>query len=139
MKTLTTSLFAALLLSTATFASSTTTTPTEALHPTEVTVNTNSYKVAVFPSSTMVSKLNVIVERAPGQAMTILLKNAEGDVLGTQKINKKQGTFRFQFDLANLKDGDYTVEVISGNDVTVRPVTLTTQPAKEAMRTIALN
>jgi hypothetical protein len=139
MKTLAQSLFATLLLSTTTFASPAPTTPTNAIKPLEITTTTSSYKVAVYPSSVAVAKLNVVVERQPGQSMIVSLKNSEGAVIGTQLIGKKQGTFRFQFDLADLQDGNYVVEVVSGNDKTVRPVTLSTQPAQQAARTIALN
>ena len=135
MKTFAHSLLTALLLSTATFASTAATTPTTSANP---TVTTDSYKVAVVPSAKP-SKLNVYVERNPGQAMIVLLKAADGQVLAKQYISKKKGGFRFQFDLAELQDGAYSVEVSSGNDVTVYPVTLATQPAQAATRVLTLN
>ncbi|GAB4006165.1 hypothetical protein GCM10028808_07570 [Spirosoma migulaei] len=135
MKTFVQSLVTALLLSTATFASPATTTPTKsAMAP----VTTNSYKVAVFPSSKP-SRLNVFVERTPGQPMIISLKSTDGTLLGKQLVGKKQGNVRFQFDLSELTDGDYKVEITSGTDATVYPVKLSTQPAQTAARTITLN
>ncbi|UFH55670.1 hypothetical protein [Spirosoma sp. KNUC1025] len=134
MKTFAHSLLTALLLSTATFASTAATTPTAA----NPTVTTSSYKVAVFPSATP-SRLNVFVERTPGQSMVVSLKSTEGKVLGKQLISKKQGNFRFQFDMSELQDGTYTVELSSGNDVTVYPVTLASQPIQVSTRTISIN
>ena len=135
MKTSAYSLLAILLLSTATFASDVITS-TRSANP---TVTTNSYKVTVFPASACVSKLHVIVEREPGQSMSIYLKDAHGTPLAQQWVSKKQGTFRFQFDLSALKEGNYSVEVSSGNDVALYPVTLTSQPSHALTRTITVN
>ncbi len=135
MKTFAHTLFAALLLSTATFASTVTTTPATSVNP---TVTTDSYKVAIFPAAAP-SKLNVYVERNPGQMMYVSLKGATGKVLGKQVVSKKQGNFHFQFDLSDLQDGTYSVEVLSGKDVTVYPVTLATQQAQASTRQITLN
>lgn len=135
MKTFVQSLLTALLLSTATFASPALAAPAKsAIAP----VTTNSYKVAVFPSAKP-SRLNVYVERTPGQKMVVSLKSADGTLLGSQLVGKKQGNFRFQFDLSDLKDGAYSVEVASGADVTVYPVKLATEPAQQAARIITLN
>ncbi|MBD2754548.1 hypothetical protein [Spirosoma validum] len=134
MKTFAQSLLTALLLSTATLASTAATTPTAA----NPTVTTDSYKVAVFPSSTP-SKLNVFVERTPGQMMLVSIKGTDGRVLARQIVNKKQGNFHFQFDMSELQDGAYSVELSAGNDVTVYPVTLATQHAQAPARTITLN
>lgn len=135
MKTFAQSLLAALLLSTATFASDATTKPTTSANP---AVTTDSYKVVVFPSA-VPSKLNVYVERTPGQMMLVSLKGQDGKVLAKQYINKKQGNFHFKFDMTEAQDGTYSVEITSGKDVTVYPVTLATQPAQVAARQITLN
>ena len=134
MKTFAQSLLIA-LLSTAALVSTAATTPVTATNP---AVTTISYKVAVFPSSTAPSRLNVFVERKPGQQMIISFKSAEGNVLAKEFINKKQGNFHFQFDTSELEDGTYTVEVVSGNDVTKHPITLSTTPAQTATRAITL-
>lgn len=135
MKLVAQTLIAALLLSTATLASTATRIPTAPTKPTETT---NSFKAAVFPSSTP-TKLNVFVEREPGKPMTIRLKDEKGALLAEQPVNKKKGSFRIKFDLSDLEDGAYTVEIASGNDVTVHGVTLSTKPVESATRTISLN
>ncbi|MBD2702114.1 hypothetical protein IC229_15795 [Spirosoma sp. BT702] len=131
MKTFVTSIIAAVLLSTATFAAP----ATPASNPTAITA---SYKAAVFPSATP-SKLNVFVEREPGKVLVVLLKSKSGDLLAKQMINKKQGNFHFQFNMVDLEDGAYQVEIVSGEDVSVHPVTLSTKPAQTVTRTITLN
>lgn len=133
MKTFAQSLIAALLLSTATFAGTPATTPT-AVSP---VVTTDSYKVAVFPSA-IPSRLNVYIERNPGQLMTISLKATDGTDLAKRYLGKKTGNVHFQFDMAELTDGTYTVEVISGSDVTTYPVVISTKPVQQATRTITL-
>ncbi|QMW02665.1 hypothetical protein [Spirosoma foliorum] len=135
MKTFTQSLLTALLLSTATLAATASTIPAPS---TTAPVTTGSYKVAVFPSATP-SKLNVFVERTPGQKMTVSLKSADGALLDKQFINRKQGNFHFQFDLTDLSDGAYQVEVAAGTDVTTYPVTIATKPVQTPSRTITLN
>jgi hypothetical protein len=135
MKNLAQSLLTALLLSTATLPTTSATTVEKPAAPTAITA---SYKVAVFPSSSA-SKLNVYVEREPGQSMFVSLKDSDGTLLGKQLIGKKQGSFHFQFDLSDLQDGKYTVEIASGSDVTVHPITLSTKAPKAATRTLTLN
>ncbi|GAB3689641.1 hypothetical protein GCM10027592_06270 [Spirosoma flavus] len=131
MNTFAKSLIAAVLISTATFAA-------PAKPTANPTATTESYKAAVFPSASP-SKLNVFVEREPGKALIVFLKDKNGDMLAKQSISKKQGNFHFKFDMAELEDGTYQVEIVSGSDVTVHPVTLSTKPAQTAARTITLN
>ena len=133
MKTLVQTLIAALLLGTATFAGTPATMPT-ASNP---VVTTDSYKVAVFPSATP-SHLKVYIERNPGQSMSVLLKSTDGALLAKKHIGKNQGNLNLQFDMTDLPDGTYKVEVVSGNDVTTYPITINTKPAQEAARTITL-
>ncbi|AKD57686.1 hypothetical protein [Spirosoma radiotolerans] len=134
MKIFAQTLIAALLLSTVTLASTATRVPTVPTKPT----TTNSFKAAVFPSSTP-GKLNVFVGREPGKPITVRLKDEKGELLAEQPVSKNKGSFRFQFDLSALEDGTYKVEIVSGNDVTIQPVTLSTKPVESATRTISLN
>ncbi|GAB2576944.1 hypothetical protein [Spirosoma areae] len=135
MKTIAKTVLAALLLSTATFAS--TAAPTRPMVPAGPTTPTSSYKVAVYPSATAPAKLNVMVERAPGKSMGIYLRDAQGYILATQYVSKHEGNLHIKFDLSALEDGNYRVEVVSGNDKTVHSVELTTKVAQSA-RTIEL-
>ena len=134
MKTIVKTVLAALLFSTASFAADVPALPAASANP---TATTNSYKVAVYPSTTTPSKLNVMVEREPGKVMSIYLRNADGNVLATQYIGKKEGNFWLKFDLSDLQDGTYRVELVSGNDRSVHQIELSTKTA-QSTRTIAL-
>jgi hypothetical protein len=134
MKTIAKTLFAALLFSTASFASDVPAMPAASVNPTAIT---SSYKVAVYPSTTTPSKLNVMVERTPGKPMEIHLRNAEGQILATQYVGKKEGNVWVKFDLAALEDGTYRVELVSGSDHSAHPIELSTKTV-QANRTIAL-
>lgn len=136
MKTFTQSFVAALLLSTATFASIAPTHPTKSANP---TITTSSFKAAVFPSSVTPAKLKVILEREPGKVMGVYLRDSRNNLLAIQRIEKKTGSCHFTFDLGALEDGEYNVQVVCGSDVTVHPVTLTTQKTSTPSRIIALN
>lgn len=135
MKTVVQPLIAALLISTATYASTATALPNPLVSP---TATTNSYKVAVYPVSTANAKLKVMVERAPGKSMLVHLKDTDGAVLATKYIDAKEGNFQFLFDLKDLEDGTYRVEVVCGADRTVHPVTITTQVTTAATRIFTL-
>lgn len=134
MKTIAKTVLAALLFSTASFAADVPALPAASANPTAIT---SSYKVAVYPSTTTPSKLNVMVEREPGKAMNIYLRNADGYILATQYVSKKEGNFWLKFDLSDLQDGNYRVELVSGNDRSVHQVELSTKTA-ESIRTLAL-
>ena len=86
-----------------------------------------SYKVAVFPSAST-PRLNVIVEKATGGPVEVRLKDAKGHVLHTSYLQKKDGKVWSKFDLSELEDGSYTVEVTNGADVTTKEITLSTKP-----------
>ncbi|GAA4467435.1 hypothetical protein GCM10023189_51100 [Nibrella saemangeumensis] len=84
-----------------------------------------SYRVAVFPSSSA-AKLNVIVEKAAGR-VEVRLKDAKGHVLHTSYLQKKDGKFWSRFDMSELQDGTYTVEIDNGAETTAKEVTLSTK------------
>lgn len=130
------SLFAALLLSTATLAATAATLPAPLANPTAVT---SSYKVAIFPSSVAPTKVTVVLEHQPGKRMEVRLRDAKGALLATQYISKKAEKVHFKFDLGELNDGEYEVEVVCGTDRTVHPVTLTTETPAKSVRLITMN
>ncbi|GAA4396471.1 hypothetical protein GCM10023187_04640 [Nibrella viscosa] len=94
-----------------------------------------SYKSAVFASATT---LNVMVEKEMGGRVEIRLKDAGGRVLHTNYLQKKDGKFWSKFDLSNLADGTYRVEITNGAESTVKDITLSTQSPVNVNRTIAM-
>ena len=129
MKTIVKTLLAALMLSTSAFAAHVPYLPKVGVSagPTAIT---NSYKVAIYPSGLASTKLNVIVERQVGQSMEISLKDSEGSLLATKYVSKKEGNVHIKFDMSELSDGTYSVEVVSGTDKTVHVMTLVTKAAQ---------
>ncbi|GAA4396477.1 hypothetical protein GCM10023187_04650 [Nibrella viscosa] len=87
-----------------------------------------AYRVAVFPSASAL-KLNVIVEKAMGSRVEVRLRDAKGHLLHTSYLQKKDGKFWSKFDLSELEDGIYRIEVTNGAETTVKEVTLSTKPA----------
>ncbi|MBN8822814.1 MULTISPECIES: T9SS type A sorting domain-containing protein [unclassified Spirosoma] len=135
MKTIATTLLAAVLLSTSTFAAHTPHLPKSpvSVGPTAIT---NSYKVAIYPSA-VPSKVNVMIEREPGKAMEISLLDSDGFTLATKYINKKEGNVHVKFDLSELNDGAYQIQIVSGSDKSVHAMSINT-PTAQPSRTIAV-
>ena len=91
-------------------------------------VNRASYRAAVYPSSVRAGEIRVAVDRFPGEAMTIVLKDAHGRVLGRKQISPKLDKFQFRFVLGEAPDGAYTVEIQTPRDQSRHAFTLQTQP-----------
>lgn len=101
-------------------------------------VTPTAYKAAVFASASATT-LNVMVEKQMGANVVIRLKDDKGNVLSTNILQKKDGSYRSKFDLSNLSDGTYQVEVTNGVDTTVKEITLSTQTPTTVSRNIVMN
>ncbi len=129
MKTIAQTLLAALLLAAPTLATTANATtlnradePTTASH---VVTTTTAFRVAVYAGAKpMVIK--VFVEKTTANSMMIRVVNERGIALEEQTIGRRQGSFQYRFDLSELADGNYSVEVTSGSDKSSYPITLTT-------------
>lgn len=97
-----------------------------------------AYKVGMYFSE-KTTTLNVMVEKQSGNSVTIRVKNNEGQTLATQNVKGKGERYWSKFNLSELADGTYQVEITNGQDVTVKEVKLSTQNASETGRTIAVN
>lgn len=121
MKTLFASLLIALTLSTssASFAAATRTTDhgqSEAAAP-----------IAVTFAQIEKSKLDVVFENALNSSMGIRLTDAGGKNIATKILPKKETGTRVRFDLANLKDGTYSVRVCNGKNAQVKKFEIKTE------------
>jgi hypothetical protein len=127
MKTIAQTLLAALLLA-APALSSTAKANNRADEPTttnNVVTTTNTFRVAVYGAAKPMT-IKVVVDKQMPQSMTIRVVDQRGTTLEEQTIGRRQGTFQYRFDLSELADGNYSVEVISGTDKSSYPITLTT-------------
>jgi hypothetical protein len=127
MKTIAQTLLAALLLA-APALSSTANATTRADEPTttnNVVATTNTFRVAVYSAAKPMT-INVVVEKQTSKPMTIRLVGQGHEMLNEQAIGRQQGNFQYRFDLSELADGNYSIEVTSGTDKSSYPITLTT-------------
>ncbi|NBB22489.1 hypothetical protein GVN20_24255 [Runella sp. CRIBMP] len=128
MKTLITSLACALALtSSVAFASD----PTE-------DKKAKPLQIGVF--TTKEAKIQLAVRKGTGQSAVIVLRDAKKNVVHEEFMTKKSEKFDGRFDVSNLKDGDYTLEIVSGNEKIEKQVSI--KSSKEEVtfqRSVQLN
>ena len=86
-------------------------------------------KPASFGASAYVNKENKIqlsVEKVVAQPVTVVLRNQNNEVLFTQRLGKKQNKFSVKFDMSQLQDGAYELEVSSSDGSIRKQVSLQT-------------
>lgn len=96
-----------------------------------------TYRVAMYASAASPSLLKVNVEKEAGKQVAVNLKDAQGNTLATQMLNKKPGSYQLKFNLSELPDGTYTVETVSGDEASSQTITLKTTPVAIS-RTVAI-
>lgn len=128
MKTLITSLACALALtSSVAFASD----PTE-------DKKAKPLQIGVF--TTKESKIQLAVRKSAGQNAVITLRDAKKNVLHEEVMTKKSEKFDGRFDVSNLKDGDYTLEIVSGNEKIEKQVSIKSSKEEVSLqRSVQLN
>lgn len=128
MKTLITSLACALALtSSVAFASD----PTE-------DKKAKPLQIGVF--TTKEAKIQLAVRKSAGQSAVITLRDAKKNVLHEEIMTKKSEKFDGRFDVSNLKDGDYTLEIVSGNEKIEKQVSIKSSKEEVALqRSVQLN
>jgi hypothetical protein len=65
---------------------------------------------------------NVFVNKLEGTKLKLVLKDSEGAVIYDEILSKKSTEFRTKFNMADLKKGTYTLEIIDGKNVEVKKV-----------------
>jgi hypothetical protein len=68
--------------------------------------------------------LHVNIEKSPTASASVVILNADGDVLIREGIGKKQTGVSFIFNLENLKDGKYELVVASQGKREVKEFTI---------------
>ena len=78
------------------------------------------------------------VRKGAGEKAIITLRDAKQNVIHEEVMSKKSEKFDARFDVSNLSDGDYTLEVVAGKDKVQKQVSIKSQ--KEAtLRSVQLN
>ena len=96
-----------------------------------------SYKTGMY--TTAAGKLQIAVDKEATGIVDIQLVNAEGNVLFSQRVAKKETVARLRLTLSDLPDGAYQVRVSNGVDVTNHSVTLSTNQPSVSSRLVAIN
>ncbi|WP_247235502.1 hypothetical protein [Telluribacter sp. SYSU D00476] len=77
--------------------------------------------------TTIDGRLAVIIVKNSNIPTTVLIRNAGGDILSKEHVGKKHLKQCYKFDVSNLGDGEYTVEVIGNGEAEVRSFTISNQ------------
>ena len=117
MKTLISTIALALSLATITLAADT----SGIDRPTKVA----RYETGIY--TTVNGKLQVSVDKQAGGTVAISLKDANGSVLFSRQIAKNDTQYRSRFDLSQLTDGTYELELTNGVNVTRQTVVIATK------------
>lgn len=96
-----------------------------------------SYQSGIY--TTVAGKLNIALDKETGGTIDVRLMNEAGQVVFDQRVGKNQTTVRLRLDLNNLPDGAYQVVISNGKNVTTHAVTISTRPAVNTPRLVALN
>ena len=97
-----------------------------------------TFEVGMFQSINSM-KMNVMIQKSNDKDLTVVLKDAKGDILITEHINKKDVNYHAKYDLSQLEDGKYTFEFTNGAEKLVKEINLVTTKPTTISRQIALN
>ncbi|GAB4030679.1 hypothetical protein [Spirosoma jeollabukense] len=95
-----------------------------------------TYKTGIY--TTIEGKLNIALDKETSGAVDIRMKSADGIVLFSQHLGKKETGTRVRLDMSALQDGNYQVEITNGVETTVHNVTLSTQQPSAPNRLVAI-
>lgn len=132
------SLMTALLIGTSftSFAKETSVYPPVAAATTPLHVETLDAKVVLLSQR---MKMDVVVSAAAQGNVFIRLRNAQGQLLVVKRVAKSDGVSLTRFNLADLEDGTYQVEITDGSSKQVKEINLQTSvPVSAPSRTISL-
>lgn len=96
-----------------------------------------AYEVGIYTA--VDGKLRLALDKQKGGRVTVSMRNGQGNKLFTQYVGKGETKSRFCFDVNELPDGVYTVEISNGVQTTTHELTIATPKAQTPSRQIALN
>jgi hypothetical protein len=114
-------------------------------------VSTSSLTYATTPNSTLpieasvivrpqIMKLDIITQASDYNYITIRLRDAQGHTLIKTKVNKSEKASLSRFDVSNLADGIYQVEISDGTSKQIKEFAIeTTIPAATSLRSVSLS
>ncbi len=126
MKTFITTLVCALAISSVTFAAD----PTE-------DKKAKPLQIGVF--ATKDAKIQMAVRKGTGQKAVIIIRDSKQNVIHEELMTKNAQKFDCRFDVSNLADGEYTLEVASGSEKIQKQVSIKSQKEVTNSRSVELN
>ena len=98
-----------------------------------------TFQSAVYPMVNSM-KVGVNVSKEKDSKVNIRLINNSGQTLATKKLGKGSEATNLRFDLNDLEDGIYKVEISDGNHTEVKTVKLeTSTPVVQPYRLVSMN
>lgn len=89
-----------------------------------------TFEVGIYQSiNTM--KMNVLIEKSTDKDLTVVLKDKNGDILASERVNKNEKSYHAKFDMSQLEDGKYTFEFTKGNEKITKEVELSTKTDRQ--------
>lgn len=99
----------------------------------------STFQSAVYPMVNSM-KVGVNVNKEKESKVSIRLIDSNGQTLATRRLGKGSESTNLRFDLNNLEDGVYTVEISDGASKEVKMVKLQTNiPAVQSYRAVSMN
>ncbi|GAB3992664.1 hypothetical protein GCM10028807_26030 [Spirosoma daeguense] len=95
-----------------------------------------TFKTGIY--TTTAGKLSIALDKEKGGYVDIMLKNADGKILYSERMNKNEQIFRSRLDLKELPDGVYQLEITNGVDTTNQTITLSTQKPERTIEAVAI-
>ena len=102
--------------------------------------NSEPFRVGMYRVKNSLA-MNVLVEKEKKSRVNIRLLDSTGKVLHQEFVGKGIEKIGQKFDFSQISDGQYTIEIVSGNEKIVKNISLaTTEIAEVAGRKlVALN
>jgi hypothetical protein len=94
-------------------------------------------QIGVF--TTKESKIQMAVRKGAGEKAVITLRDAKQNVIHEEVMSKKSEKFDARFDVSELAEGNYILEVTAGKDKIQKQVSIKSQKEEASTRTVQLN
>ncbi|SFE98630.1 hypothetical protein SAMN05216167_1245 [Spirosoma endophyticum] len=104
-------------------------------------INPTTPKVLSFDASAFVTvsnKIRIAVQKSTEAPVTIVLRNAENQVLFQQDLGKKESKFAVKLNVDDLADGQYELEIKSNKGSINKYLNLSTAPIQMQSRIVAV-
>lgn len=89
-----------------------------------------TFEVGIYQSVNTL-KMNVLIEKSTDKDLTVVLKDKNGEILASERVDKNEKTYHAKFDMSALEDGKYTFEFTKGNEKVIKEVELSTKTNRQ--------